>query len=324
MIAGGRRDLWFGNCDNCRHIWSEMLYVTVVVADTTVRIIPPSSSNVYPRYLGVNNSTDKNDTLNLQIQTQFNGSPAKYVWVKIDTTVLADSGGHSHGGTRPLGTFLISRTTPPGYDSVRTFPRQTDSTGMLSFKYIASQFGGIEKIRVTRLSDTTSFDTLRITTRVPGLQAISTTHANLITSTSTEAYHRLANSDYGLSTTINSIYSALDGYANVRGMPSNIYLAAVDMSLPNGGGFDIAGGWNADIQKGAAGHILHREGKSVDFSKYYRDANGNIILVNIYRDGVLVKTTNRIDQDLLDRLFDQLGFDRKEIKIDKIHYESNQ
>jgi len=103
-------------------------------------------------------------------------------------------------------------------------------------------------------------------------------------------------------------------------MPTDIYLAAVDMSLPYGGGFDIGGGWNADIVSGGAGHVLHREGKSIDFSKYYKDANGNNITVNIYREGVLVQNTNKIDDDMLDRLF--RNFDRKEKAIGKIHYES--
>jgi hypothetical protein len=37
-----------------------------------------------------------------------------------------------------------------------------------------------------------------------------------------------------------------------------------DISLPYGGAFDVAKGWEADLRPHAAGHQLHREGKSVD------------------------------------------------------------
>lgn len=224
-----------------------------------------------------------------------------------------------------MGTFLLPRIPPQtGYDSVRTFTRQTDSLGNLNFRYIASQFGGTERITARRVSDTTTFDSVRVSTRVPGLQALSTNHPNLITYTSNSAYHTLASSNYGLANTNSAIYTAVDQYAPQHGMASNLYLAAVDMSLPFGGGFDIAGGWAQNVVPGNSGHILHREGKSVDFSKYYKDAVGNNIQVNIYRDGVFVRTTNRVDQRLLDRLFREQDYKREEKKIDKIHYESLQ
>jgi hypothetical protein len=98
-------------------------------------------------------------------------------------------------------------------------------------------------------------------------------------------------------------------------MESDVYLAVIDMSLPLGGLFDINGRWTTP-------HELHRTGKSVDFTTFYRDASGGAIFVDIFIDGTLRSTTNKINQTLLDQLFSRRGFRRLE-RPSKIHYESN-
>ena len=160
--------------------------------------------------------------------------------------------------------------------------------------------------------------------RVPGLVPLQSGTNNLITFTSTEAFHRLNNSNHSTETTRSAVHRAVAQYAQEYGMPNDFFLAVIDMSLPFGGGFDIRGGWDQDIsgQSGAAGHEFHRLGKSVDFSRYYRDLAGQVITVNIFVDEELRRTTNRIDEDELDRFFDLEGFDRWERGIGKIHYES--
>ena len=172
------------------------------------------------------------------------------------------------------------------------------------------------------VSDSTKIDTLSIKTRVPGMEPIVSGADNIIIYTSTEQYHRLENSNHGTLATLTAIDSAVHGYAREYGMPADIFLAVIDMSLPLGGGFDLHGGWNQDIQRGGAGHEYHRLGKSADFSYFYRNANGQVITVNIYIDDELRQTTNRIDDVELDQRFDRVGFDRWERRIRKIHYES--
>lgn len=265
-------DLWFGKCNNSCNTWSEMLYATVIVVDTTVTFTPPASNTAYPRYPGHNNSTDKNDTLSLQVQTKFNGSLAKNVWVRIDTTVLADSGGHSHGGNRPLGTFLLPRTPPQsGYDSVRTFTRQTDSLGNLNFKYIASQFGGIERVKAERLSDTTSFDTVQVVTKVGAM--IDFTHTqtnewNYSGSSGPTTYKKCPGTllkhpmnHYILGVFDQSLQEIIVEFFQYTGTPRGggqyLKLGINDMSLPKGGLFDICNNWQP-------GHKSHRKGTSVD------------------------------------------------------------
>jgi len=134
----------------------------------------------------------------------------------------------------------------------------------------------------------------------------------------------LVNSNYGTSETVDVINVAASQYASAYGMPVDIYLAVIDISLPLGGGFDVAGGWENDIsgQQNAIGHRYHRVGRSVDFSRTYRDAQGGIVAVEIYIDDILQETTTSIDQDFLDQLFNELGYDRWERRINKIHYES--
>lgn len=139
---------------------------------------------------------------------------------------------------------------------------------------------------------------------------------NLITYTSPEAAkrHALANSDYGTPATNGAIADAVKQYADEYGMDNDIFLAAIDMSLPWGGLFDINGDWQTP-------HSLHRVGKSVDFSKYYKDTLGNATSVGIYIDGTLRQTTNMVDEEKLDKKFSDLHFKRLEAP-QKIHYES--
>jgi hypothetical protein len=179
-------------------------------------------------------------------------------------------------------------------------------------------------IRVDSRQNSLLWDTVSVVERVPGLVPLQGGTNNLIAFTSTEAFHTLNNINYSTETTRNVVYEAVAQYAQEYGMPEDIFLAVIDMSLPFGGGFDIRGGWEQDIsgQRGAAGHQFHRVGKSVDFSRYYRDANGRTITVNIFRDGQLIQTTNEINESRLDSYFDRRGFDRWERSIRKMHYES--
>jgi hypothetical protein len=98
----------------------------------------------------------------------------------------------------------------------------------------------------------------------------------------------------------------------------DVFLAAIDMSLPLGGKFEIYGNW----ESGNGPHQYHRIGKSVDFSHTYRNGAAREIEVDVFRDGELVETTDQINEDVLDRHFSRRGFDRWERNIGKIHYES--
>ncbi len=87
------------------------------------------------------------------------------------------------------------------------------------------------------------------------------------------------------------------------------------MSLPLGGLFDIDGDWKPP-------HDFHRVGRSVDFTKFYRDASNNNIEVFISdEDGNVIETTGIIDDDDLDKRFSKKDCTRKEKKEGLIHYQ---
>lgn len=255
-----------GRWDACRSTWSDMVSGFIGVADTTITFTQPVSNTVYPRYPRHNNSTDKNDTLDLQLQVTFNSSPIKNYWVKIDTTTLADSGGHSHDGNRPLGTFLLPRTPPQsGYDSVRTFTRQTDSTGSVHFKYVASKFGDIERIKARRLSDTTSFDTLRLTTSVSGLVQMPSSSDYSLTGAPPGSRH--PSNHWIKPVARDSLIRGAQKFLHAKWNRTGERMRLNDMSLEYGGGLDIFGAWTADVDSPACktrGHCSHREGTDVD------------------------------------------------------------
>ncbi|MBI5746986.1 MAG: hypothetical protein HZA13_08280 [Nitrospirae bacterium] len=87
------------------------------------------------------------------------------------------------------------------------------------------------------------------------------------------------------------------------------------MSLPWGGLFDIDGNWTTP-------HDWHRVGRSVDFSKHYKDGNGNNLEVTFFdEDGNVTKITEIINDDKLDKYFKNRNCTRKEKEIGKIHYQ---
>jgi hypothetical protein len=181
--------------------------------------------------------------------------------------------------------------------------------------YTASVFGDRMLFKTQSTQNALLWDTLSIVERVVGLIPLPSGTNNVITHTSTERYHSLASSSYGQPDIGAAILRTVQSYAQEQGLASDRFLAAVDMSLPLGGLFDIRGNWLPP-------HDLHRAGKSVDFSHFYRDASAATISVSVYVDGQLVERTNRIDEDLLDAKFELLDFDRKEKSIGLIHYES--
>lgn len=234
--------------------------------------------------------------------------------VRIKAEFVPMSGGHAHNNPVLLqqGTFFGQGSSGNPLDL------STDANGRAVVdSFVGSQVSGDYLISAYELADATVKDTVQLKVRVPGLSPISSGANNIITCTTTPQIHTLQNSDYGTAGTLQAVNSAVARYAQDFGMASDIFLAVVDMSLPYGGLFDISGKWHKP-------HGWHRAGRSVDFSKWYWDANRNTISVYIYLDGVLADSTNTIDDDKLDGVFKNLkpfGFYRWE-KPDRIHYES--
>ena len=230
--------------------------------DTTVTITRPDSAVVYPTYLGHNNATGANDTINLELRVMLGNDSIPNYWVKILKPTLVDSGGHSHDGNRPMGKYKYPRDTTANRDSIVA---RTDNTGRIKFRYVASQFGGVERIKAILVSDTTKFDTLSLMTRVPGLLPFpagvnysktggTCTHygpGNPSGCTTPDNNHYFVSQ-----TAIDSLTYAASQFKKAKwNTTGNMRLN--DMSLPLGGLFDKDGKWRRP-------HKAHRIGRSVD------------------------------------------------------------
>jgi hypothetical protein len=111
-------------------------------------------------------------------------------------------------------------------------------------------------------------------------------------------------------------------YARALGLKDTSYLGVDDMSLPLGGGFDVLGKWENSFKADSGGHSWHRQGRSIDFSHYYFNAQGQSRTASISRDGTVRKNSSRIEDDELDKQFKKLNFSREEKTKKLIHYEA--
>jgi hypothetical protein len=301
----------------------------IYLGTVTLKFDGLDSLEVYPNYPLNNNSTNKSDTLNLTLRSRYGTSNvvAGNVTVKVGPSALADSGGHSHDGKRPLGKCQTYNGTK--WNTVDSLQQATDGTGTLNFKYVASQFGGKERVKATRVfpvwspnPETHAFK--KIKTRVPNLNPLQSgvNHVMTATSDSAKKYHRLENSDYGLDTVRAFIDSIALSYATKYGLPDTCYLAVIDMSLPLGGGFDVKGKWQNSFMPDSGGHVWHRQGRSIDFGHKYIGASGQYLTsVPIKVKGQVRKLAATVDEALLDKLFGDKGFKRYEKPQNLIHYE---
>jgi len=274
----------FWTCDPA-YMFNQYVYVSLVLSpDTVVRFNSLDSNTVYPYYPAI-----RNDTVTAGVKMRFMDMEARIAYgdsvlhnypIRVHKPVLVDSGGHSHDGTRPLGTYRVPKVSGSGFDIIdSSFTRNTDTSGVLKFRFLASQFGGKERIKARTVSDSTKFDTLSLRTRVPGLELLPE-GTNYIKYGGT-CRHRGPqapagcttpdNDHWGTPDLIESIIAIADSFAVYY---SNYRIRVNDMSLPLGGGFDLGGNWEADVydqypQSGDCndtGHCEHREGTVADIS----------------------------------------------------------
>ena len=237
----------------------------------TVSFQQLGSNSVYPTYPGHNNSPGTQNWVNLEASVTQNGCAFANYSLTVQSPLLVDSGGHSHDGNRPMGQYEYPIDSAIFHD---TFTGQTDSEGKLRFRYFSSQFGGAERIRVQLVSDTAKFDTLTLTTKVPGLANFGDTSSSLWNLTGAPPWNitttykgcrgdtiRHYQNHYATSILIARLQPALIRFfawsGSTEGGGQWLKLGVNDMSLQKGGLFDICSHW-------LPGHGLHREGLSVD------------------------------------------------------------
>jgi len=162
--------------------------------------------------------------------------------VNLSLNEITGSGGHiNHGGTRPLGTLSATQGT-------------TGPNGAFQATYTSPIFGGAVTIHASVA--TTSVDRAEIMrVGVPGLSLLGA--GNYYTLTGTTQVHPV--NHYGTNTAVTNLPLIASDYRSAY--PTAANLPYNDISLINGGKFEIPGNWNA-----AADHQEHRMGINCDIN----------------------------------------------------------
>ncbi|HEX9657779.1 MAG TPA: hypothetical protein VGB89_12800 [Bacteroidota bacterium] len=269
-----RRSFWLGSDWDCTYRFRQEVYLSIVLSpDTVVRFASLDSNNVYPYYPAIRNDTVtagvKKRYMDLEAKAAYGDSLLRDYFIKVEKPQLVDSGGHSHDSTRPLGTYRVAKVSGSGFDIIdSSFTRKTDSTGGVKFRYLASQFGGSERIKAKLVSDTTKTDTLTLTTRVPGLQLLPE-GTNYVKVGGTCRHHgpsdrtdvadscKQRDHNHNASQVVrDSLPLMVSVWVDTLGQDT---LFINDISLPYGGLFDHKGSRNWQTP-----HSTHREGLDVD------------------------------------------------------------
>jgi len=172
------------------------------------------------------------------------GAPVANTAVQLALTAVDESGGHvAHTGTRPLGSFTTGANA-----NTTELTVTTDAQGRAQFPYEAPEYSGQYVITATVAGTPPKADT--VTVSVNGLADLGTgTSWNLIGAT---AVHPDAH--YGTATMRSALVELADSFHTrfTRRLEYN------DVSLVQGGRFDIDGDW-VD-----ASHCDHRWGQGAD------------------------------------------------------------
>lgn len=277
----------------------------VTVKSTCGKIsLTVSPSDVRPQKTGQDDKTATTVSISLS-----KPAPSSGCDIKLRVKPVDKSGGHNHTENRESHVGSLSSS----------FAFFVEGESSMSVQYTSGEVGGTEEI-VAELVDSngkiTSSASIPVDIKVDGLSPLIST-SNVLSCGGTTK-HSAGNNNYGTSDTLNAVYAAITNYANkyhALYLASDICLAVIDMSLPDGGLFDIKGNWGPK-------HYTHKEGKSADFSSYYKDSCDNSVEVTFYnQDGTVYETTNTIDSKLLDNVFAEQDCARKERDLGLIHYE---
>ena len=169
----------------------------------------------------------------------------------------ANTGGHQHhDANRTKGT--VAGAGPTSCTGSGPVTCATDTNGYAQLKYTSSEVGGWDNVLVKM--DTGEEGDAIVKVRVPGLLYLPSGTA--YTAESNDVKH--PNYRYGNTALINAIQQIAQAYM----AKYNATISVNDMSLINGGVFDVKSDWNANP------HQCHRKGTSVDFNRKEIDLNG--------------------------------------------------
>lgn len=298
-----------------------------VVLEQTLKIIMDGRHEVQPiitrrkndpacdTYLGQIGDTNR---IGFRTKITRGGKVLKKHSIKLWSNYIDGTGGHNHVlPRRPSDAFTFIRSgvtvnVPSerarrqnygsffSYRSGATFDsdsmkgmvltRPTQDT-VSRFEYIASIWGDSMKIFLKSIENPLlSIDSVKIIERIPNLDSIGEGADYTLTGGREEHHgpptYQTDQNHFGTAVTINNIRNIASDYRQ----RFNLLLVINDMSLPNGGKFDIEGEWRGS-------HATHREGKNVDIRS--RDIEGDRY-IDANRNGIFDPENNQNERLVLD------------------------
>lgn len=211
---------------------------------------------------------------NIQVQvTKANGQPAPNELVEIEVFWITESGGHNHPNIPPkneMGVFSVSLSAPLSpKEGKGLVTAKTDEDGKIYLKYTTPEFGGEVNLTATLQSASDKSDTKQVVSRVPGLVPMPEfEYYKKIGGTS--AHHGPPgysdDNNHWVNETVGAMLVSLSTIYN-NSFPDFPNVRYNDISLSNGGLFDIFSEWESP-------HQLHRIGQNVDVRTYPPQPDG--------------------------------------------------
>ena len=282
-----------------------------IVLEQTLRIIMNEPLEVQPLITGHKNDPEHNTYLKIieesnkktfRVLHTRGGIEVKMHKIKLTANYIDGSGGHDHTTPRRpdsefsytrgekfieipaerirrqnYGSFYALRDSPFNSEFLhgKEYIRSTKDT-VTKFQYIASLWGDSIKIFLQSLeNDKLIPDTIVIAEKIPGMQLLQE-NENYILIGGTDNHYgpptfSTDHNHFGTTILCQAINNITKDY---RGLNPGVKIRVNDMSLENGGKFDIGGQWRGS-------HAQHRIGKNVDISGKGLNDSGNLVNINI-------------------------------------------
>ena len=319
LIAGW--DVTLGSFDFCLNRFLDKLdiFIGVITDSFTVTISEPDS--IWPTLPATQggNPEARNVKDTTTVVFYQNDIPIPNQDVTIKARIIPGSGGHNHTDDQPLedslGVFITYGANPDTSQGMIT--AKTDANGLIHFSYRSPRFAGEIELTATTVAELDTLvarDTLLV--EVPDLELLGN-GINYIKIGGTCNHHGPRNDNlfpncrtpdnnhYGIENLRDDVVAIADSFAVE--FPNHL-IQINDMSLPNGGGFDISGDWDADFdltvagntricEQAGNGHCGHRLGENADIGFRIIDPQGQDILTTPEQRRGLLEIITRISGD---------------------------
>jgi hypothetical protein len=240
---------------------------TLVLLEQTLKIVMSEPREVRPSIPSEDRDTSKTKLRKkpFEVNMTRGGKVVPNHLFRVWTNYVKESGGHDHDSTRGVvrddthdnyGYFTVGQSTAQR----RPLDGVIAADGKFSAIYNASIWGDSVKIYLESRNNPLLRDSLRVIERVAALIDVPA-NANYLLRGQTSAHHD--NHYIGSQTALDSLTKAAVSFQK-QDWNTTGKLRLNDISLPYGGGFDISGKWNPDVESGGLGHKSHRAGRNID------------------------------------------------------------